>query len=750
MHSTTSYRLRASVSRTAAVGLLLTTLISTHAVASASWQDSGPSDKPSASPRTRSTPRPSSSDASPFGLEEPPALLRPRRDEAQQDLVTARTYYAQARMLLVRNEPQQALRHFQRAYRYAPELVDVMEDIVSLAVMLSRESEVTRYAVLACEQGKVDTRLGLQIASILSQQGDWERARQLYEQLRTNQANSEATSRSEQLQIEFELGRHCLLLEDYAGSAAAFGRVLQRLADPQTPPPLRRRILRDAGETYLLFAEVYLQNRQFDQAREMVNRATQAGCDEDAQTLQLARISLQSGDPEQAKTGILSYLERQGTQAAPEAYATLEAAERKLELQGAEQRVLQRLEQQLPVQPEFVPLLAYVAKLYLQQERWDDAEALYSKLHAQDAPEGLEGIAQIYRHQRDAARLLGVWTACQRRHQSLAAVSQSVERLGQEAELLRQLEELALGEDADLDTKLAAMTVMHQVGRTETALSLLRQASTESGFSIDWLLRMAVDLSAMGRASDSVELLELARKKARRFEDQADVLYYLVGALFQAERTEEAIKLARRLQALQPDSPVYNSRHAWILALAGRNEQARAEYTRLIERFDPRDDLETRAILRDARMMLSSVCVDLGDLSEAAEWLEQVLDEYPEDVGAFNDLGYLWADQGIHLDRALELLEQAVSAEPSNSAYLDSYGWVLFQRGDFESAKTQLQKAAQLRGDAVILDHLAEAYWKCGNLPQALQAWEQALQAAKGDSRLTAKIQAKLAEHRKD
>ena len=51
-------------------------------------------------------------------------------------------------------------------------------------------------------------------------------------------------------------------------------------------------------------------------------------------------------------------------------------------------------------------------------------------------------------------------------------------------------------------------------------------------------------------------------------------------------------------------------------------------------------------------------------LPEAEEWLEQVLDEFPEDIGALNDLGYLWADQNKHLERALAMVSKAVAAEP--------------------------------------------------------------------------------------
>ena len=95
---------------------------------------------------------------------------------------------------------------------------------------------------------------------------------------------------------------------------------------------------------------------------------------------------------------------------------------------------------------------------------------------------------------------------------------------------------------------------------------------------------------------------------------------------------------------------------------------------------------------------------------DAEEWLEQVLDEFPDDPGAHNDLGYLWADRGVHLQRALRMTRRACQSEPDNVAYRDSYGWALFRVGKYDEAVAQLRKAAAVdEPDGVILDHLGDA-----------------------------------------
>ena len=61
-----------------------------------------------------------------------------------------------------------------------------------------------------------------------------------------------------------------------------------------------------------------------------------------------------------------------------------------------------------------------------------------------------------------------------------------------------------------------------------------------------------------------------------------------------------------------------------------------------------------------------------------------------------NYLGYMWAEQGTKLDKARELIEKAVKAEPKNAAFLDSMAWVLFKLNQPGEALPYALKAAEL------------------------------------------------------
>ena len=134
--------------------------------------------------------------------------------------------------------------------------------------------------------------------------------------------------------------------------------------------------------------------------------------------------------------------------------------------------------------------------------------------------------------------------------------------------------------------------------------------------------------------------------------------------------------------------------------------------------------------MRDARLALSNLAIFRDDMAQAEEWLEQVLDEFPDDVGALNDLGYLWADQGKHLERAERMIRKAVNAEPNNKAYRDSLGWVLFRLNRYPEAITELEEAAKTeQPDGVVLDHLGDAYQKANQHQKAVDAWQKSVKA---------------------
>lgn len=119
--------------------------------------------------------------------------------------------------------------------------------------------------------------------------------------------------------------------------------------------------------------------------------------------------------------------------------------------------------------------------------------------------------------------------------------------------------------------------------------------------------------------------------------------------------------------------------------------------------------LESHPRSRDLRFTRAVALERLGRADEASVELETVVERHPGDAAALNYLGYTWADAGIRLEEALELIERAVELDPENPAYLDSLGWVYFRLGDIEQAEHWLRRSVELGGDdGTILAHLGE------------------------------------------
>jgi Flp pilus assembly protein TadD len=97
-----------------------------------------------------------------------------------------------------------------------------------------------------------------------------------------------------------------------------------------------------------------------------------------------------------------------------------------------------------------------------------------------------------------------------------------------------------------------------------------------------------------------------------------------------------------------------------------------------------------------------------------------------------NYLAYAWADQGVHLEKALKMLETATALRPNDGYITDSLGWAHYKMGQYEKAVPHLEAAVELLPyDSEINDHLGDAYWRVDRKVEARFQWERAKNYAK-------------------
>ncbi|GIL41755.1 hypothetical protein TMPK1_39920 [Rhodospirillales bacterium TMPK1] len=134
----------------------------------------------------------------------------------------------------------------------------------------------------------------------------------------------------------------------------------------------------------------------------------------------------------------------------------------------------------------------------------------------------------------------------------------------------------------------------------------------------------------------------------------------------------------------------------------------------------------------------------IGDWDAAEADLLQSLSLKPETPTLLNFIGFAWAERGMNLTRARELLERAVKLAPDDGAIADSLGWTLYRQGEFGGAVLELERAAALQpSDGVINDHLGDAYWRVGRTREAEFQWVRAVHLAT-DPVTARSIEAKL------
>ncbi len=105
----------------------------------------------------------------------------------------------------------------------------------------------------------------------------------------------------------------------------------------------------------------------------------------------------------------------------------------------------------------------------------------------------------------------------------------------------------------------------------------------------------------------------------------------------------------------------------------------------------------------------------------------RALELNPNQPQVLNYLGYSWVDKGMHLERALEMIQKAIEGAPNDGYIIDSLGWAYYRLGRFDEAVEKLEQAAILRpADPEINDHLGDAYWRVGRKLEARFQWNVA------------------------
>lgn len=567
---------------------------------------------------------------------------------------------------------------------------------------------------------------------------------------------------------------------DSAFLAMDLGRVYDALGDPQAAHGMARRATAldpEFAGGWRLLGELELGEGRLPEAEVALRRATALEPLEETAHFYLFRTLAKAGRTDDALAALDDYRRSAGR----EDRALLLRAEFLDEI-GRPDDALAAFRGIFEVDPYSRAGLAGIVELYRKLGRPADAIVDLERLAAAvpDNPSVRLELVGLYnglgRHE-DAVRLLrGVYEEDPSGRAEyaipLARLLIQLLRLDEAAEVLRGGLEAAPGEG---ELTVLRGELLRLRGEEEAALAEWSAVPASSRAAQEALYRAVLLRRARGEVEEAERLLAEAWRA-----DPADsgLLRWRISLLREAGRHDEAGALVEELRALDPDAAEVEE--AWLrgargdvaggveilerriaadgatlsdsLALAellrdgGRIGEAIEALLRALRRVEGPDEekrrIEAGISPEEVRGSIDADRVTLlvqigflhgleGRVDESIAWTRKVLEIDPADPTALNNIGYTLVEAGRDLEEAERMILKALEVEPLNASYLDSLGWARYRQGRFADAVGPLEQAALREPrEAVILEHLGDAYLGAGRAGDAIDAWRRALRAA--------------------
>jgi tetratricopeptide (TPR) repeat protein len=257
------------------------------------------------------------------------------------------------------------------------------------------------------------------------------------------------------------------------------------------------------------------------------------------------------------------------------------------------------------------------------------------------------------------------------------------------------------------------------------------------------LKRMATDLverfsaaqpeNAMAQAiaADFYSMIEDNANALRKIEatlalnpDNSNAWRQRIQLLYLVERYDDVISLADEAETYAPED-------AFVRFFVGvsyfmKKEHADASLWLLRASKSP-----ARAPFRSVVLgTLGDVTYQLNDWEKTKSYYEEALKLNPENEGVLNNYAYYMSEKGERLDDAKKMSERSLRIDPLNSSFLDTYGWIHFLLGDYQTALEYISKSLENGStSAEVLEHKGDVLHKLGRSEEAIQFWNDALKA---------------------
>jgi len=196
--------------------------------------------------------------------------------------------------------------------------------------------------------------------------------------------------------------------------------------------------------------------------------------------------------------------------------------------------------------------------------------------------------------------------------------------------------------------------------------------------------------------------------------------HMLLGALHDKSRDYPSAQTEfERAITLDPAGNQGYIRLAAVFREQGKTDLAVADYQKALELQPKSAALAT---------MIGNLYLDKGDLRTAQQYYARALDADPNFAVALANTAWVYAQEGKNLDLALGMAQKAKSLMPEVASITDTLGWVMYKRGNYQSAVPLLEECVQKSQDSAKFRlHLGLTLFMAGQKARAKQQLQAAL-----------------------
>ncbi len=225
--------------------------------------------------------------------------------------------------------------------------------------------------------------------------------------------------------------------------------------------------------------------------------------------------------------------------------------------------------------------------------------------------------------------------------------------------------------------------------------------------------------------------------KALELQKQIFAVWQQVMLIYNTQRNWVQLdKVATDAMELFPNQAV-------IYLFKGGSEFQLKEYDKALKSFS-----KAEKMANDNPQLKAQIFSNLGDTYhslnrdlESDSAYEKSLKLDPENAFVLNNYSYYLSLRKANLERAKQMSAYSNKLEPDNESFIDTYAWILFQLGDFATAKTFQEKAVTKNpNNPTLLEHYGDILIEMGDKDKAVEYWRKAKEAGSDSKTIDTKI----------